>query len=236
VYKFRVSLEIYLQLPCQSKLFCSCPAGFSAQPNTHVCPICLAYPGTMPSLNHQAVSLAIRLGSAFHCEIQSKSAFDRKCFFFPDLPKAYQITQKLHPLMTGGYLDLKNSRIRLRQAYLEEDRATLLSNSSSNLSTLDFNRSGIAMLGIVTEADICEASQAFEFLQQFNTMARDLGVSSGIAEDDAFRFDVHILIANENEPEGIRVVIKNFKSFSNVEKAINYEKMRQMELIKKVNI
>jgi aspartyl-tRNA(Asn)/glutamyl-tRNA(Gln) amidotransferase subunit B len=231
-YISHISLEVHLQLRCQSKLFCSCPAVFSTQANLNICPICLAYPGTMPSLNQQAPVLAVRLGTALHCEIQSESAFDRKTCYSPDLPKAYQITQNRQPLMIGGYLDLESSRVRLRKAYLEEDSASILPNPASKLPLLDFNRAGIAMLGIVTEADMQEASQALEFLKLLQAMAIHLGVSTGIMEEGTLCFDVHISNGNENKPEGERVVIKNLKSFSYVEIAINYEKMRQMELIK----
>lgn len=231
MFKLCVGLEIHMQLLCQSKLFCSCSASFSSAPNRHICPICLAYPGAMPSLNYQAVVLAVRMGSALRAQICNTSAFDRKCYFYPDMPKAYQITQYRHPLIQGGYLDLDHTRIRIREAHLEEDSARTIHYPDKGEIGLDFNRAGLALLEIVTEADFCDASQASDFLKKLHRMAIDLGVSKGKMEEGSFRFDVNISIMPLTGKTQGRVEIKNLNSFRLLEKAINYEKIRQMELI-----
>jgi aspartyl-tRNA(Asn)/glutamyl-tRNA(Gln) amidotransferase subunit B len=191
----------------------------------------MAYPGSMPFFNEQALVLAVRMGSALHCDIHSESSFDRKCYYYPDLPKAYQITQYHHPLMSGGYLQLENSRIRIKEAHMEEDSARIIRNPSTAQMSLDFNRAGISLLEIVTEADITEAEQASEVLKKVYSMAKELGVSSCKMEEGAFRCDVNISVAQENGIFYERVEIKNLNSFRFVEKAINYEKIRQMELV-----
>lgn len=232
MFKLCVGLEIQLQLLCKSKLFCSCPASFSAPPNLNTCPVCMAYPGAMPFFNEQALVLAVRMGSALHCDIHSESSFDRKCYYCSDLPKAYQITQHRHPLMSGGYLQLETSRIGIKEAHMEEDSARIIRNPATDEMSLDFNRAGMALLKIVTEADITEAAQASEFLVKVHTLAKELGVSSCKMEEGALRCDVMLSIEEEKGISGERVEIQKLNSFCMVEKAINYEKIRQMELVK----
>jgi aspartyl-tRNA(Asn)/glutamyl-tRNA(Gln) amidotransferase subunit B len=191
----------------------------------------MAYPGTMPFLNRQAVVLAVRMASALKGQICSESAFDRKCYYYPDLPKAYQITQDRHPLMNGGYLDLNTTRIRIREAHIEEDSARIVHDPSTEELNLDFNRAGIALLEIVTEADIEDAIQACEFLKKLHKIAKDLGVCNGKMEEGAFRFDANISLFKEQGAFGECVEVKNLNSFRLLEKVINYEKIRQMEII-----
>lgn len=238
--KVNIGLEIHLQLATKSKMFCSCPNIASLtdeityQPNTMVCPICLGHPGTLPTLNEKAVEMALLLGLALNGKIQKKSYFERKNYFYPDLPKGYQISQKRAPLIKEAFLEifknskLETSKIRIREIHLEEDTAKLYHLEDKTL--IDFNRAGVPLLELVTEPDLHSAREAKEFCQELQRIVRTLGISQANMEKGEMRCEVNISISS-NKKLGIKVEIKNLNSFKALERAIEYEIKRQTKII-----
>lgn len=226
-----IGLEIHAQLKTRTKLFCSCRADqFDAPPNTHTCPVCLGMPGALPVLNRRAVELAIKAALAFHCQVHERSLFARKNYFYPDLPKGYQISQFDEPLASGGWVELDNKRIGVRRLHLEEDAAKLLHEEGRSL--VDFNRAGVPLIEIVTEPEIHSPREAKLFLQEIRRILRYIGVSNAEMAEGELRCDANISLSLDGR-EGSRTEIKNMNSFRAVEEALSFEEHRQKEILRR---
>lgn len=239
MFKTTIGLEIHFEAKTRSKMFCSCPNeewnALEEKPNTNICPICTGQPGTLPVINEEAINKIIMTGLALNCEIALKSKFDRKNYFYPDLPKGYQISQYDLPLCKNGYLDIvlenKNiKRIRINRVHMEEDTAKLFHFQGKTL--VDFNRAGVPLMELVTEPDINSAEEAKKFCQELQLILKYLDVSGANMEKGQMRCEVNISLS-ENEKLGTKVEIKNLNSFKVVEKSIEYEVKRQSELLSK---
>jgi aspartyl-tRNA(Asn)/glutamyl-tRNA(Gln) amidotransferase subunit B len=235
-YEAVIGLEVHTHLLTKSKLFCGCSTAFGAGPNEHVCPVCMAMPGVLPVLNRHAVELAIRMGIAAHCEIAPYSIFDRKSYFYPDLPKAYQISQYELPLCKGGYVDLppgengQPRRVRLVRIHMEEDAGKNIHEEGASL--VDFNRSGVPLVEIVSEPDIRSAEEAVAYLRELHSTLRYVEASDAKMAEGGLRCDVNISVRRKGATEyGTKTEIKNLNSFRFVEKAIEYEVKRQIEVV-----
>jgi aspartyl-tRNA(Asn)/glutamyl-tRNA(Gln) amidotransferase subunit B len=234
-YEAVIGLEVHTHLMTKSKLFCGCSTTFGAEPNQNVCPVCMGMPGVLPVLNEYAVELAVRVGLAAHCEIAPRSIFDRKSYFYPDLPKGYQISQYETPVCRGGYIELPGSkgeprRIRLVRIHLEEDAGKNVHEPSASL--VDFNRSGVPLVEIVSEPDIRSSAEAGAYLHELRDILRYTGASDGRMEEGSFRCDVNVSVRKRGAAEfGVKVEVKNLNSFRFVEKAIDYEIARQIEVV-----
>ncbi|AKM82013.1 TPA: Asp-tRNA(Asn)/Glu-tRNA(Gln) amidotransferase subunit GatB [Candidatus Berkelbacteria bacterium] len=228
-----IGLEIHVQLKTKSKMFCGCDNNAEgASPNSLVCPVCLGLPGVLPVANRQAIEWTLLSGLALNCEIADFSKFDRKHYFYPDLPKGYQVSQFDLPFCIGGYLEIVNGdkarKINLRRIHLEEDAGKLLHADGSSL--VDLNRAGTPLMEIVTEPDISSPQEAKIFLQELRSIMRYLGVSSADMEKGHLRCDGNISVEVDGV-EGIPVEIKNMNSFKMIERALSYEEKRQRELL-----
>ena len=235
-YEAVIGLEVHAHMLTRSKLFCGCAADFGAPPNHNVCPICMAMPGVLPVLNRQVLELAIRTGLAAHSKIEPHSVFARKSYFYPDLPKGYQISQYDQPLCTGGYLEIPArgggdaKQIRLVRIHLEEDAGKNI--HAENASLVDFNRSGVPLMEIVSEPDIRSPEEAVDYLRELRGILVAVGASDGKMEEGSLRCDVNVSVRPRGATElGARTEIKNLNSFRFVEKAIVYEVNRQIEEI-----
>lgn len=227
-----VGLEIHVELKTNSKMFCSCGTRFGAPVGSQCCPICMGLPGTLPLLNEAAVRLGVIAGAALHSEIQPYSLFDRKQYFYPDMPKGYQITQHFHPLCLGGWLTLPESgkRIELEEMHLEEDSGKLVHDTDS--SYINLNRCGIPLLEIVTKPVIENGDQAYEFLSLLRDTLVCSGVTTGKMQEGALRVDVNVSLRNINSNSGMyRTEMKNLSSFRAVRMAIDHEGERQKKLL-----
>jgi len=233
-----IGLEIHVQLATRTKMFCGCSTAFGDEPNTHICPVCLGLPGALPVLNAEAVHLATQLATALGCEVHEVSEFSRKNYFYPDLPKSYQITQYDHPIATGGSLPITTAdgdrRIRLTRAHIEEDAGKSMHAADITLggeTLVDFNRCGMPLIEIVTEPDMQSGDEAYEFLRNLRRLVRWLGVSSGDMEKGAMRCDVNVSVSADPSRRGTKVEIKNLNSFRSVKRAIDYEEQRQAQCL-----
>jgi len=228
-YEIVIGLEIHLMLKTKSKLFCSCPNQEAKEPNINVCPICLGHPGVLPVINKEAVTKALKLGLALQGKIGGDSVFERKNYFYPDLPKGYQISQYQRPLVDGGKVETEKGTINLERIHLEEDTAKIIHTGGSSL--LDFNRAGIPLLEIVTRPEIGSPDQARTFLEELQRIVRWLQISDADMEKGQFRCDSNISLRpcgkNELYP---KTEVKNLNSFKAVENALNYEIKRQEKL------
>ena len=229
-----IGLEIHAQLDTSTKLFCGCGTDyFGAAPNTHCCPVCTGMPGALPVANQYAIELAIKAGLAFQCEIPSLSKFDRKNYFYPDLPKGYQISQFDEPIALGGHLDLQlddgtTKKIRLRRIHLEDDAGKTIHVTGASL--VDLNRCGIPLIEIVTEPDLATPEEAGLFMKQLRQILKYAGVSSADMEKGEMRCDGNISISIDGAL-GVKTELKNINSFRGVEDALRFEDARQRELI-----
>ncbi len=235
-YEAVIGLEVHTHLLTKSKLFCGCSTTFGAGPNENVCPVCMGMPGVLPVLNRRAVELAIRTGLAAHCTISEYSIFDRKSYFYPDLPKGYQISQYETPICKGGYIDLpadgsgEARRIHLTRIHIEEDAGKNI--HAENSSLVDFNRSGVPLIEIVSEPDLRSADDAGAYLRQLRAILRYVEASDGKMEEGSFRCDCNVSVRKRGATEyGVKTEIKNLNSFRFVEDAIEHEIGRQIELI-----
>lgn len=231
-YDIRVGLEVHCELNTKSKMFCSCKNSFGDAPNTNCCPICVGMPGTLPSLNKEAVKKAIKTGLALNCKINQKTFSDRKNYFYPDLPKAYQISQFFTPICENGYLDIFDGkdikRIRIKEIHFEEDAGKLIHDIYDDVTLIDYNRCGVPLIEIVTMPDIENKEQAKEFLESLKLLLQYIDVSDCKMEQGALRCDVNVSICPKGSKTlGNRCELKNINSFSAALKAIEYESKRQ---------
>jgi aspartyl-tRNA(Asn)/glutamyl-tRNA(Gln) amidotransferase subunit B len=225
-----IGLEIHVQMDTRTKLFCSCPVEFGAEPNSNVCPVCLGLPGSLPVINRRAVEFAIRAGLALNCQINTRSVFARKNYFYPDLPKGYQISQYEEPLAVNGWLEVGGKRVRIRRLHMEEDAGKNIHEGSKTY--VDLNRAGTPLMEIVTEPDIDSPQMAREFLERLRNIMRYAGVSRADMEKGQLRCDINLSIRPKGSKElGTRVEIKNVNSFRFVQKAIEAEMERQIKLV-----
>ncbi|MFW6149557.1 MAG: Asp-tRNA(Asn)/Glu-tRNA(Gln) amidotransferase subunit GatB, partial [Atribacterota bacterium] len=238
-----IGLEIHVQLLTKTKIFCNCSTDYIDQePNTNTCPVCLGLPGGLPVLNKKAVELAIRTAVALNCRINSTSIFHRKNYFYPDLPKAFQISQYDLPLAEEGFMELtigetkKNGRIRITRAHMEEDAGKLVHIEQKGQivdSLVDYNRACVPLLEIVTEPDIHSSKEAIIFLQNLRSIVQYLGVCDGNLERGSMRCDANISIRDSKTHKlGTKTEVKNMNSFRAIKRALDYEICRQRELIK----
>jgi aspartyl-tRNA(Asn)/glutamyl-tRNA(Gln) amidotransferase subunit B len=235
-YEPVIGLEVHCQLLTQTKLFCSCRNRFGDEPNTNVCPVCLGLPGALPVLSRQAVTLAVRAALATHGTVHETSIFARKNYFYPDLPKGYQISQYERPLATGGYVEIPREgtfhRVRLQRIHVEEDAGKLLHEGfpwSAEKSGVDFNRSGIPLIEIVSHPDLRSAEEAHEYLTALKAVLLYAEVSDGNMEEGSLRCDANVSVRRRGaEALGTRTEVKNLNSFRNVARAIEHEVARQV--------
>ncbi len=226
-----IGLEIHVELKTKTKMFCSCLNDPQEKhPNVNICPICLGHPGTLPVINEEAVKKVIKVGLALNCEISKISFFERKNYFYPDLPKGYQISQYQTPLCKNGFLEIDGRKIRIRRIHLEEDTGRLL--HEKNYSLVDFNRAGVPLMELVTEPDIKSAKEARKFAQELQLILRYLGVSDADMEKGQMRIEANVSLSKKENELGTKVEIKNLNSFKAVEEAIEYEIKRQTEILK----
>ncbi len=230
-YKPTIGLEIHAELKTNSKMFCSCKNDpDEKRPNFNICPICAGHPGTLPVANEEAIKKVIKTGLALNCDITKDSKFDRKNYFYPDLPKGYQISQYDMPLCSGGYLEIKGKKIRITRIHLEEDTGSLIHPEGADYSLVNFNRAGVPLMELVTEPDITSGKQAREFAEELQMILRYLGVSDADMEKGLMRVEVNISVS-KNSKLGTKVEIKNLNSFKVVEKAVDFEINRQTKLL-----
>ncbi len=230
-YKVVIGLEVHIELKTKSKMFCSCKNDpDEKEPNTNVCPTCMGHPGTLPVINKEAIRKVIKTGLALNCQIPESSKFDRKNYFYPDLPKGYQISQYDKPLCEEGYLEIDGRKIRIRRVHLEEDTGRLIHPEGTDYSLVDFNRAGIPLMELVTEPDLKTGKEARKFAEELQLILRYLGVSDADMEKGQMRVEVNISLSRDKKL-GTKVEIKNLNSFRSVEKAIDYEIERQTELL-----
>ena len=230
-YNTVIGLEVHSELNTKTKCFCACKNEFGDKPNTNCCPVCTAMPGALPVLNRDAVERAILMGLAVGCKINNYSVFERKNYFYPDLSKAYQISQLEYPLCVGGGLEIevdgKKKFIRLDRIHLEEDAGKLIHDNAGTL--VDYNRGGVPLIEIVSKPDMNSAEEAVAYLQKLRSTLLYVGVSDCKMQEGSIRFDVNISVNKEGEPLGTRTELKNLNSFKAVLRAIKYESNRQIE-------
>jgi aspartyl-tRNA(Asn)/glutamyl-tRNA(Gln) amidotransferase subunit B len=237
-YLTTIGLEIHLKLNSETKIFCRCKneQNFDTQPNTHICPVCTGQPGALPLLSQEVVDKAILFGHALNAEIQPFSAFDRKNYFYPDLPMGFQITQFYHPIIKNGTVHYRihnyeeEKAVHIHEAHLESDTAKMIHTETKSL--LDFNRAGTPLLEIVTDPDFTSAEEAIEYAKEIQRIARRNNLGDADMEKGQMRVDVNIsLRANADAPLGTRVEMKNINTFSAMKRAIESEYTRQKELL-----
>lgn len=234
-YETVIGLEVHAQLLTQSKLFCGDSAAFSADPNTNISPITLAHPGTLPKMNSKAIEFAVRLGLALQCEIEQHNYFARKNYFYPDLPKGYQVSQHTTPICKNGFVPIRvaetERNIRLNRIHMEEDAGKSLHDVDENYTCIDLNRAGVPLLEIVSEPDMHSSDEAFAYITELRKLVTWLGVCDGNMEEGSLRCDANISIRLKGEKKlGTRVEVKNLNSIRNVKRAIDIEVARLIEL------
>jgi aspartyl-tRNA(Asn)/glutamyl-tRNA(Gln) amidotransferase subunit B len=240
-YEAVIGLEVHVELSTATKMFCSCAIDFGGDPNTRTCPVCLGQPGSLPVVNRRAVEAAIRLGLALGCEIAPTSQFHRKNYFYPDMPKDYQISQYDVPICLGGQLEVQTSqgpkRIGITRVHMEEDTGKSLHVGTSgrihgaDYSLVDYNRAGIPLLEIVSEPDVRTAEEAQAYLSELRAIVLALGISDARLEEGSMRCDANVSIHRPGEPLGTRAEVKNMNSVRSLGRAITYEIARQVDLV-----
>ena len=227
-YEAVIGLEVHIQLLTKSKLFCGDSAAFGAAPNTNISAISLAHPGTLPKMNKKAIEYALKLGLALHCDIERNNYFARKNYFYPDLPKGYQVSQHTTPICKNGFVKIKTSsgerNILLNRIHMEEDAGKSLHDVDENYTCIDLNRAGVPLLEMVTEPDLHSAEEAFAFVTQVRKIVRYLGICDGNMEEGSMRCDANVSIRLKGETTlGTKVEVKNLNSINNVKRAIDFE-------------
>lgn len=239
-YEAVIGLEVHTELQTKTKIFCNCRTSFGADPNINVCPVCLGLPGVLPVLNKKVLEYAVRAGLALNCEISRFSKFDRKNYYYPDLPKNFQTSQFDLPICEHGYLDVEvegeKRRIRITRAHMEEDAGKLVhhgtSITDSDYSLVDYNRTGTPLLEIVSEPDMRSAKEAVAYMEKMRAILQYVGISDCRMEEGSLRCDANVSVRPVGQKElGTKTEIKNINSFKGVERAIEYEAMRQAELL-----
>lgn len=235
-YEAVIGLEVHAQLQTKSKLFSGDSASFGAEPNTHISPITLGHPGTLPKTNKKAVEHAIMMGLSCHCEIERYNYFARKNYFYPDLPKGYQVSQHTTPICKGGYVSIKTKdgekKVQLNRIHLEEDAGKSIHDVDDHFTCVDFNRAGVPLIEIVTEPDMHSAEEAFQYVTEIRKLVRWIGVCDGNMEEGSLRCDANVSIRLRGEEKlGRKVEVKNLNSIRNIKKAIEYEIQRMISLI-----
>ena len=236
-YEVVIGLEVHAELSTKTKIFCSCPTTFGAEPNTHICPICTAMPGTLPVLNEKVVEYAVKAGLATNCAISKDSKNDRKNYFYPDLPKAYQISQFDKPLCEHGYIEIEDDegnkkKVRLLRIHIEEDAGKLNHNEFGVGSLVDLNRAGVPLIEMVSEPDIRSSKEAEQYLRKIKSILEYIEVSDCKMQEGSLRADVNVSVRKKGEEKfGTRTEIKNMNSFRAIVRAIEYEKDRQIEVL-----
>ena len=228
-----IGLEVHAELKTNSKVFCTCKNQFGSTPNTNCCPVCVGLPGALPVLNKKAVELVIKAGLTIDSEINDLAVFERKNYFYPDLAKAYQISQLVRPICVGGHIDLKDKRVRVNRIHLEEDAGKLVHLSQAIGTLIDYNRGGVPLMELVTEPDISSADEAVEFLTKLRQRLIFADVAECKMEQGGMRCDVNVSVKPKGSNIlGERTEMKNLNSFKSVYRAINYEANRQIEILK----
>ena len=236
-YEVVIGLEVHAELSTKTKIFCSCPTTFGAEPNTHICPICTAMPGTLPVLNEKVVEYAVKAGLATNCTISKDSKNDRKNYFYPDLPKAYQISQFDKPVCEHGYIEIEDDKgnkkkVRLLRIHIEEDAGKLNHNEFGVGSLVDLNRAGVPLIEMVSEPDIRSSKEAEQYLRKIKSILEYIEVSDCKMQEGSLRADVNVSVRKKGEEKfGTRTEMKNMNSFRAIVRAIEYEKDRQIEVL-----
>jgi len=232
-----IGLEVHAQLKTKTKIFCSCSTEFGNPPNANTCPICTGMPGVLPVLNRLAVNFAIKAALATHCRVNRESRFDRKNYFYPDLPKGYQISQYAAPIAEHGFLDIETrgaglKKIGITRIHMEEDAGKLIHDPARSRSLVDLNRTGVPLIEIVSDPDIRSAEEAGTYLKKLHSILKYIDVCDGNMEEGSFRCDANISLRPSGQKElGTRTELKNLNSFKHVEKAIDYEIERQTDVL-----
>ena len=237
-YEIVIGLEVHAQLMTKSKLFCGDSIAFGAEPNMHVSPITLGHPGTLPKMNNKAIEYAIKIGLACNCEIVKDNYFVRKNYFYPDLPKGYQVSQHTTPICKGGYIKIKaaegEKRIRLNRIHMEEDAGKSLHDIDDNNTCIDYNRAGTPLIEIVSEPDLQSAEEAFTYLTEIRKLVRYLEICDGNMEEGSLRCDANISVRKKGDTQlGTKVEVKNLNSIRNVKRAVEAEAKRLIDMLEK---
>lgn len=232
-----MGLEVHTELATKTKIFCGCSTAFGGEPNTHVCEICSGMPGTLPLLNRRVVEYAVRTGLATNCNITRKNKFDRKNYFYPDLPKAYQISQLYLPICRGGFIEVKaadggTKKIGIHEIHMEEDAGKLVHDEFSDCTLVDYNRCGVPLLEIVSEPDFRSAEEVVDYLEKLRAILQFTGVSDCKMQEGSLRADVNLSVRPKGQTEfGTRTEMKNLNSFRAIARAIEYESRRQIDIL-----
>ncbi|MCC8016851.1 MAG: Asp-tRNA(Asn)/Glu-tRNA(Gln) amidotransferase subunit GatB [Clostridiales bacterium] len=237
-YSTVCGLEVHTELATATKIFCSCSTEFGGEPNTHVCEICSGMPGTLPVLNEKVLEFAVRTGLATNCEITMYNKFDRKNYFYPDLPKAYQISQLYLPICRNGYIEINDSinggkkKVRIHEIHMEEDAGKLVHDEWSDCTLVNYNRCGVPLLEIVSEPDISSADEAVEYVEKLREILQFCGVSDCKMQEGSLRADVNVSVMEKDSDKfGTRTEMKNINSFKAIHNAVESETQRQIELL-----
>jgi aspartyl-tRNA(Asn)/glutamyl-tRNA(Gln) amidotransferase subunit B len=237
-YEIVIGLEVHAQLLTQSKLFCGDGIAYGAEPNTQISPITLAHPGTLPKMNRKAIEYAIKMGLACRCEIEKNNYFARKHYFYPDLPKGYQVSQHTTPVCKGGFVNIKvndfEKQVRLNRIHMEEDAGKSIHDATDETTLIDLNRAGTPLIEIVSEPDLRSADETYAYLSELRKLVRYLGVCDGNMEEGSMRCDVNISVRKKGEAKlGTKVEVKNLNSIRNAKRAVEYEAKRLTGMLEK---
>ena len=240
-YEIVIGLEVHCELSTKTKIFCSCSTEFGGEPNTHCCPICMAMPGTLPVLNEKVVEYAVKAGLATNCSIEKNSKNDRKNYFYPDLPKAYQISQFDRPLCYEGYVNIETEdgekQIRIERIHIEEDAGKLNHDEYGRGSFVDLNRAGVPLIEVVSRPDMRSAQEVEAYMRKLKSIFEYIEVSDCKMQEGSLRADVNVSVRKKGSAEfGTRTEMKNMNSFRSIVRAIEYESERQIEEIEAGNI
>ena len=232
-----MGLEVHAELSTKSKIFCGCTTDFGGEPNTHVCPVCSGMPGVLPKLNRAVVEYAMKLGLTLNCNITKNCKFDRKNYFYPDLPKAYQVSQLYAPICRDGYMEINTDegekKIGIREIHMEEDAGKLIHDNRNGGTLMDLNRCGVPLLEIVSQPDFKSSGEVLEYLEKLRKTLLYLGICDCKMQEGSMRADVNLSVRRPGEELGVRTEMKNLNSFKAINRAIEYEAARQIKLLEK---